>query len=194
MFMIIFGLPGGFIGSIVFAKLSDRLAKRNIKNRVYMIVFSIIALFFTFILLFNFPLPPLTIDEGKNILIFLSFPIMWIMGVLVFIVRSVLSLWNINQPPILQEINLPEAQGTISSANQFLEMIGSGTGPIIAGTVLLAFNNNYQITAGVTLGIGIIGGLMWLLSILWINKDVNRVSNILKQRGMELNGINKNKQ
>ena len=194
MFMIIFGLPGGFIGAIVFAKLSDRLAKRNIKNRVYMIVFSIIALFFTFILLFNFPLPPLTIDEGKNILIFLSFPIMWIMGVLVFIVRSVLSLWNINQPPILQEINLPEAQGTISSANQFLEMIGSGTGPIIAGTVLLAFNNNYQITAGVTLGIGIIGGLMWLLSILWINKDVNRVSNILKQRGMELNGINKNKQ
>jgi hypothetical protein len=121
----------------------------------------------------------------------MSFPIMWIMGLLVFIVRSVLSLWNINQPPILQEINLPEAQGTISSANQFLELIGSGTGPIIAGTVLLAFNGNYQLTAGVTLGIGIIGGAMWLLSIIWINKDVNRVSNILKQRGIELNEANK---
>jgi len=192
IFMILFGLPGGVIGAIVFAKLSDKLANKNIKNRVYMIGFSIFTLFFVFILLFNFPLPPLTVDEGKNVLIFLSFPIMWIMGLLIFIVRSVLSLWNINQPPILQEINLPEAQGTISSANQFLELIGSGTGPIIAGSVLLAFNGNYQLTAGVTLVIGIIGGAMWLLSIIWINNDVNRVSNILKQRGIELNEANKN--
>jgi MFS family permease len=188
IFMIIFGLPGGFIGAIVFAKLSDRLAKRTIKNRVYMIVFSMVTLFILFIVFFNFPLPSLTVDEGKNILIFLSFPIMWIMGVLVFIVRSVISLWNINQPPILQEINLPEAQGTISSVNQFLEAIGGGTGPIIAGAVLLTFNSNYQLTAGLTLGIGIIGGAMWLLSVFWIDNDVKRVSSILKQRGKELNG------
>ena len=191
IFMIIFGLPGGFIGAIVFAKLSDRLANRNIKNRVYMIVFSIFVLFFCFILIFNFPLPPLTVAEGKDILIFLSFPIMWMLGILIFLVRSVLSLWNINQPPILQEINLPEAQGTISSVNQFLEMIGGGTGPIIAGAVLLTFNGNYQVTAGLILGIGIIGGAMWLFSAFWINNDVKRVSHILIQRGIELNGSKK---
>lgn len=40
---------------------------------------------------------------------------------MVFIARSVVGLWNINQAPILQKVNLPEAQGAISSANQFLE-------------------------------------------------------------------------
>ena len=191
LFMIIFGLPGGVIGAIVFAKLSDRLANRNIKNRVYMIVISMATLFSIFIMIFFFPLPHLTVDQGKNALILLSFPIAWVLGFGILIVRSVLSLWNINQPPILQEINLPEAQGAISSANQFLELIGSGTGPIIAGTVLTAFNSNYQITAVVTLAIGIIGGALWLLSAIWINKDVNRVSEILKQRGIELNNAHK---
>ena len=188
IFMIIFGLPGGLIGALAFAKLSDKLAKRNIKNRVYMIVFSILTLFILFIIIFNVPLPHMTIGEGKDILVFLSFPIVWMMGLIVFIVQSTITLWNINQPPILQEINLPEAQGTISSVNQLLEAIGMGTGPIVAGAVLLAFNNNYQLTAGLILGIGIIGGAMWLLSIFWINNDVKRISHILTQRGIELNG------
>ncbi|MFW9867057.1 MAG: hypothetical protein ACFFEN_13255 [Candidatus Thorarchaeota archaeon] len=77
-----------------------------------------------------------------------SLPAFWILGLIAFFVRSVLGLYNINQPPILQEINLLEAQGKISSANQFLESIGSGTGPIKAGSVLLFFNqklSNYSI-------------------------------------------------
>ena len=92
----------------------------------------------------------------------------------------------------MQAINLPEAQGTISSANQFLEAIGSGTGPIIAGTVLALFNNNYQLTVGITMGLGIIGGMLWLLATRWINKDVNRISEILKKRSIELSEKNRN--
>jgi predicted MFS family arabinose efflux permease len=112
------------------------------------------------------------------------------LGIIALIARAIVGLWNINQPPILQAINLPEAQGTISSANQFLEAIGSGTGVIIAGAVLSLFYNNYQLTVGITLGIGIIGGMLWLLAARWINQDVNRISEILKKRSRELSDNN----
>ncbi|MFX1571995.1 MAG: MFS transporter [Promethearchaeota archaeon] len=186
LFMIIFGLPGGVIGSIAFAKLSDRLGKRNIKNRIYMIVISIIGLSIAYIVIFNLSIPNMTIAEGNNLIFILSIPILWIFGLIAFIARSIVGLWNINQPPILQEINLPEAQGKINSANQFLEGIGSGSGPIIAGFILMAFNQNFQITVFITMMLGIIGGLLWLLATIWVNNDANRISSILKQRGIEL--------
>ena len=188
--MIIFGLPGGLLGSLALAKLSDKLAKRNIKNRVYMIVISIVGLFLFYIALFFMPLPHISDTQGNDVGFLLSFPIIWIMGFISLIARAIVGLWNINQPPILQAINLPEAQGTVSSANQFLENIGSGTGPIIAGTVLAMFSNNYQLTVTITMSIGIIGGLLWLLATQWVNKDVERISEIIKQRGIELSNNN----
>jgi len=186
LFLIMFGLPGGLIGSLAFARISDRLGKKNIKYRIYMIVFSIIILFIGFIFFFTLPVPNLTPEQGNNLIYFFSFPIFWILGIIMLIGRSVLGLWNINQPPILQEINLPEAQGKINSANQFLEAIGSGSGPIIAGAILLLFNQNFQITVFITMLLGIIGGLLWLSATRWINKDVDRISTILRQRKEEL--------
>jgi MFS family permease len=151
-----------------------------------MIVLSAIVLFTGFIFFFILPIPNMTVDQGNSIFFLLSLPTFWILGIILFIARAFLGLWNINQPPILQEINLPEAQGKISSANQFLEAIGSGTGPILAGFILLAFNQNYQVTVLITLVLGIIGALLWLFATIWINNDVSRVSNILKQREKEL--------
>jgi MFS family permease len=193
IFMIMFGLPGGLLGSIAFAKISDKLAKRNIKNRVYLIALSIIGLFGFYIGLFFLPLPHLNVTQGNNLGLLLTFPVLWILGIIALIARAIVGLWNINQPPILQAINLPEAQGTISSANQFLEAIGSGTGPIIAGAVLSLFSNNYQLTVGITMGIGIIGGMLWLLATRWVNQDVNRISEILKERSLELSQSNNKK-
>ncbi|GAH01366.1 unnamed protein product, partial [marine sediment metagenome] len=109
IFMIMFGLPGGLLGSLVLAKLSDRLAKRNIKNRVYMIVISIIGLFGFFMIFFFLPLPHLNVDQGNNIGFLFSLPMIWLLGILTLLVRAVVGLWSINQPPILQAINLPEA-------------------------------------------------------------------------------------
>ena len=120
----------------------------------------------------------------------LTMVLIWLIGMCAFFARAVVGIWNINQPPILQAINLPEAQGTVSSANQFLELIGSGTGPIIAGFLLIFFNQNYQITVTLTMGIGIFGGVLWLLAVNWINKDIQRISDILKKRGIELSKKN----
>jgi MFS family permease len=184
--MIGFGLPGGVLGSLAFSKLSDKLGNKNIRNRLYMIVFSAVTIFAVFIGYFLLPIPVLTPGEESNLAVFFSYPVTWLAGILIIFGRGVMGLWNINQPPILQAINLPEAQGTITSANQFLEYIGHGSGSILAGGLLVLFGGNYQITAGITMGLGIIGGLMWLIAAVWIKKDVSRISEILKERGIQL--------
>ncbi|MFW9936528.1 MAG: MFS transporter [Candidatus Thorarchaeota archaeon] len=188
--MILFGLPGGLFGSLAFAKISDKLGKKNLRNRVYMIFFSAITTFLFFIVIFFLPFPYISSEEGLNLLVVFSMPIVWIAGLFIFIGRGVMGLWNINQPPILQAINLPEAQGFISSTNQFLELIGSGSGNILAGFLLAFFDGNYQVTVLLTMSIGIIGGFLWLFAAIWINKDVERISEILKQRGIELTSNN----
>ncbi|MCP4761526.1 MAG: MFS transporter [archaeon] len=190
--MIVTGIPGAIIGPIIFAKLSDRLGKRNIRNRLYMITFSIIMMYLTFLLLFYIPLPKMTPEESLDTLGSLQtmflFPTFIFLALLMFSARMVMGIYNINQPPILQKVNLPEAQGSISSANQFLEAFGSGLGLILGGFLLSYFNGNYQITVLVSMSIGIIGGFLWLLAAIWIKKDVARISNILSKRATELNG------
>ncbi len=186
IFMIMFGVPGTVFGSIIFSRFSDDLAKRNIKNRVYMIIFSLVGIFLIFLIVFSLPIPHFTIQEGNDLILILSFPITWILGLVAFLARSILGLYNINQPPLLQKINLPEAQGFISSANQFLESIGYGTGPILAGTLLLLFNQNYQITVTLTMSMGILGAFFWVFAIKWIEEDSNRISIILQNRKDQL--------
>jgi MFS family permease len=165
LFMVFFGVPGAIIGSIGFAKLSDSLAEKNIKNRIYMIFGSIMVIFICYIFFFAFPFPMFTPEQGNDFVYIFSFPISWFFAIQIFIVRAVFGVYSINQPPILQKINLPEGQGTITSLNGFLESIGLGAGPIIAGILLVVFNGNYLLTVVITLCIGLIGAACWLFGI-----------------------------
>jgi MFS family permease len=186
IFMLMTGVPGAILGSISFAKISDRLAKKNIQNRIYMIITSLIGMFGIFLLIFFLPIPNFSLQEGNNIAIIFSHPEFVIMGVLAFLAKMIYTIYSINQPPILQKINLPEAQGKISSANQLLELIGSGLGPIIAGFLLANFDQNYQTTVLISASIGMIGCLAWLLGSKSINTDIRRISSILNTRVEEL--------
>ncbi|MFX0040924.1 MAG: MFS transporter [Promethearchaeota archaeon] len=186
IFMLITGVPGAILGSISFAKISDRLAKKNIQNRIYMIITSLMGMFGIFLLIFSLPIPNFSLQEGNTIAIIFSHPEFVIMGVLAFLAKMIYTIYSINQPPILQKINLPEAQGKISSANQLLELIGSGLGPIIAGFLLASFDQNYQTTVLISASIGMIGCLAWLLGSKSINTDIRRISSILNTRVEEL--------
>jgi len=184
--MIIFGMPGAIFGGIVFGKISDTLGKRNIKWRVLLIIFSIITLFVSIVLVFVIPLQPLTPEEGNNIILLFSYPSGWIFGLIIFTIRAVLGIYNVNQNPIIQAINLPEAQGTVSSWGQFLETIANGLGPVIAGYILSVNEGNYFEAAWITLVLGIPGAILWMFAFKFINADVARVQGILKLRAKEL--------
>jgi MFS family permease len=186
IYLTIFGISGGILGSVGFAKLSDKLAKNNFKNRIYLITCAISILFSSYIYLFFVPIPNMTPTQGYDLMFVMSTPAFWGLGVGAFIARSVLGLYNINQPALLQQINLPENQGKVSSFGQFLENVGYGIGAIIAGILLELYNQNYQITVVISMIIGIIGTLFWLLGIIWVNKDIEAISLILDQRAGEL--------
>jgi MFS family permease len=137
--------------------------------------------------MFFVPIPFFSPEEGKNFILFLSFPASIIMGLLILSSDGISSLYMINQPPLLQEINLPEAQAQITSWNQFLEHIGYGLGPLIAGIIISSFGQNYQISATLIALFNIPGVILWILSIKWYPGDKQKICEILKDRAVILN-------
>jgi len=186
IFMIVFGLTGGLIGQIFLAKLSDKVAIKHPIIRIYFIIFSLSLGVFTFILLFFLPLPHLTVEQGKDVPYLFSSPMVWTMGILFFVSSTISSLFLVNQAPILQEINLPEAQGKISSWNQFLESIGFGAGPIIVGILLSISNLNYKFTVVIISLLIIPGILLWVFALRWYTKDKEEIKQILEERAKQL--------
>ena len=186
LFIVIYGLIGRIIGQIVLARLSDKVAERKGVRRIYFIIISLIGGSITFVLMFFVPIPYFTPSEGADIVLFFSLPVSFMMGILIFSSDAVSSLYAVNQPPVLQEINLPEGQGQIVSWNQFLEHIGYGLGPLIAGIFISIFGQNYQVSAIIITVFVIPGAILWILSISWYPHDLKNIKEILKKRAIVL--------
>ncbi|MFX0178844.1 MAG: MFS transporter [Candidatus Hodarchaeota archaeon] len=182
VFMVVFGLTGGLVGQIFLSRLSDKIAIKDPVKRLPIIVISIIGGLVTFALFFFLPWVPLTEEQGKDIIFIMTIPMMWIMGALFFTSRSIFSLYIVNQSPVIQQINLPEAQGQIVSWNQFLEQLGRGIGPLLCGSLLVFTGTNYQITVIVVILCIFPGVILWLLAIKWFPKDRTQIKTILKER------------
>lgn len=182
LFIVIYGVTGRIIGQIVLARFSDKLAEHKGERRIYFIIFSLIGGSITFVLMFFVPIPYLTPTEGADIVFFFSLPISYMMGILILSSDAISSLYAVNQPPLLQEINLPEGQGQIISWNQFLEHIGYGLGPLIAGIFISTFGQNYRISAIIITIFVIPGTLLWILSLTWYPQDIKKIKTILEER------------
>ena len=182
VFLVIFGLTGGLLGTIILARLCDKLAKEKSIRRLPIIVLSIVGGLIMFALIFFLPLPHLTVEQGKDVSYLMSLPIIWIMGAFYFSSRSIFSLYIVNQAPVLQEINLPEAQGQIISWNQFLESMGRGIGPVIVGVLLVISGTNYQIVIMIVVLCIIPGIVLWMLALKWFHDDSLTIKEILEQR------------
>ncbi|NVM44923.1 MAG: MFS transporter [Candidatus Lokiarchaeota archaeon] len=186
LFIVIYGVIGRILGQIVLARLSDKVSERKGVRRIYFIIISLIGGSITFVLMFFVPIPNLTPIEGADIVLFFSLPVSYMMGILIFSSDAVSSLYAVNQPPVLQEINLPEGQGQIVSWNQFLEHIGYGLGPLIAGIFISIFGQNYQVSAIIITVFVIPGTILWILSISWYPHDLKNIKDILKKRAKVL--------
>ncbi len=182
LFIVIYGVAGRILGQVVLARYSDKFAEKRGVRRIYFIIFSLVGGSITFVLMFFIPIPYLSQGVEVDILYFFSLPMTFMMGILIFSSDAISSLYAVNQPPVLQEINLPEAQGQIVSWNQFLEHIGYGMGPLIAGVFISAFGQNYQISAVIITVFAIPGTILWLLSLSWYPKDIKRIKEILNKR------------
>jgi MFS family permease len=183
---VLFGIPGALLGGIVFAKMSDRYAKKGIKNRIHVILLSLLVSYAIWFVLFLLPLPHLSKDEGNNLAVIFSFFGFWGVAICIFFGNAIGNVFAVNQRPILQKINLPEAQGLISSANVLLESLGRGIGMILSGFFLDFFHGNYVTTVFLFVIMGSFGSVLWLLAMKWIDKDVAKLSGILNARAEKL--------
>ncbi len=191
---IIFGIPGSLFGATVFGRLSDRLGTKDIRWRVNFIIISIIGIVVSIICLFLVPLQPMDAAEGNNILFLSRQYQSYILGLIIFFMRGTFGIYFINQNPLIQAINLPEAQGTVTAWGQFLETVANGMGPVMAGVLLAANGGNYQQTALISMSLGIPGIICWIIARKYVQKDVDRVQAILKARAVELEANHKNTQ
>ncbi len=182
VFVVVYGIFGRILGQVVLSRLSDKVAERKGVRRIYFIIISLIGGSITFVLMFFVPIPNLTESQGANIGLFFSLPVSFMMGILIFSSDAVSSLYAVNQPPVIQEINLPEGQGQIVSWNQFLEHIGYGLGPIIAGVFISIFGQNYQVSAIIITIFVIPGTILWILALKWYPQDIKIIKTLLKER------------
>ncbi|MFO7796840.1 MAG: MFS transporter [Promethearchaeia archaeon] len=182
VFLVVFGLTGGIVGQLILAKISDKLAEKNELIRLPIIVISIVGGLVTFATFFFLPWKPLTPAQGEDIGFLLTLPIIWIMGILYFTSTSFFSLYVVNQSPVLQAINLPEAQGQIISWNQFLEAFGRGVGPILCGFLLSITAQNYQVTVLLVVLCILPGAILWIIALRWYRDDRKIIQKILKER------------
>ncbi len=186
IFILIFGIPGAFAGSLVFGRLSDKAGGKNLKRRVLFLATSLIMALVLVFVAFTLPLPELTETEGKHIATMFAYPVFIVFGIVMFFMRANFSIFTVNQPPIIQEINLPEFQGQMASLGQLVEIFSYGTGPLIAGIVLSALNNDYQLAIQHISLIAIPGVAMWFIAIKWVEQDRARVRSILEHRAREM--------
>jgi MFS family permease len=194
VFMIVFGLTAGLVGQLFFGWLSDKVCKEHPIRRIYFIIFSLSFGMITFVSIFFIPLPHLSVSQGQDIPYLFSLPIIWIMGSLFFTSNVIGSLFMVNQAPIIQEINLPEAQGKIISWNQLVESIGWGLGAILVGILLFITGTNYQLTILMLIVFIIPGIIVWFFTLKWYPEDSKTVKAILEERAKILEARkNKNK-
>ncbi|MBN2152687.1 MAG: MFS transporter [Candidatus Lokiarchaeota archaeon] len=183
---VAFGTPGAIFGAIGLASICDRWGKKTIKARIYMIIASLLAGYCFFIFIFFIPVELDSDWERTDFILFHVHPVNWLIGAMMFGIQAVIGLFYINQSPFLQAINLPEAQGAVSSLNKFLELLGRSIGLLLSGITLEWLNDNYQHTVSLMMVVGFIGVFLWGLTLKWVDKDRALIARILRGRSGEM--------
>jgi MFS family permease len=176
---VIFGVPGGFVGAFVVAKWFNKYANK-LRIRICFIILFLSLSFVTYLAMASIQYPVITGELGADFLFIIQQPAYLFLGLLFFIAQIFMIGHTVNQRPILQKVNLPEAQGLIMGANHFLEIVGNGFGVMLSGFLLVAFNRNYTLTVLALVLIGVVGTILWALDLPHVERDASRVSAILK--------------
>ncbi|MHA1312637.1 MAG: MFS transporter [Candidatus Helarchaeota archaeon] len=180
--MILFSFPATIFGVAFLSRVSDRVAQNKPLNRVRLIIFMLISTFIFMLILIYIPIIPMTESQGRNFFFVFLNPGILMIGGIVAAVTIVGSLWDINQAPIMEMLNLPESRGTTYAINRFLEAIGHGFGPFLAGIFLLLTSGNFQLSMTLGLLFGIPGIVSWFFILLFFDKDRAKISQLMTER------------
>ncbi|WP_371803008.1 MFS transporter [Candidatus Lokiarchaeum ossiferum] len=179
-------LVGTLIGTRVFAKISNKIGKRpypkNFHGRIKAIIFAFSFLIFSLAFFFIVPFS----SNIQNIPDFFTDAIMLLKFALILVFMATTSIFDINQPIVIEALNLPESRSTLYSTNRFIEAIGRGIGPVILGFFLQKFPGNYPIAISLSLLFVIPGIICWIFIYHYFEGDYQPILKTLNKRKQEI--------
>ena len=179
-------LVGTLIGTPIFAKISNRIGKRkypkNFQGRIRAIILAFSFLIFALVTFFVVPFS----TDIQSIGDFVTDPIIILKFGIILVLMATTSIFDINQPVIVEALNLPETRSTLYASNRFIEAIGRGIGPVILGFFLLKFPGNYPVAISLSLLFVIPGIICWIFVYHLFDKDYQPILQILTQRKEEI--------
>jgi len=178
--MLIFIFPSQLIGNYFWSRIGDFLERKYIKARILLIAleFTITTPFFIFI--FWIPISPIISTDSLQ-LAFTNSSLM--IFICLFSIGIFLSaIYDSNQPPIINKINLPETRGSVFAINRFVEELGGSLGPLLVGIFFEITGQNLSIAMTIGMLFMIPGIFCWWSILKTFSKDYKTVKSILMKR------------
>ncbi|TFG04984.1 MAG: MFS transporter [Promethearchaeota archaeon] len=177
---ILFIIPFQLLGIFFWGKLGDKFAKKNEKFRIWLIVISFTITTPYFMLVFWIQGTPA--ESTDSLTAALMNP-----GILTFIIlftfgAFLLGMYDPNQPPIINSVNLPETRGSVYAVNRFVEELGGAIGPLVLGIIFESFGYSFYTAISIGMLFFIPGTICWLVVLKTFNKDHQKIVQTVNER------------
>jgi len=177
---LLFISPAYLFGIFFWGRVGDKLTKKYSRIRVLLVTLSFIITIplFMFIFWIRGSPAPLTDTLGAalanpGILFFIS-----LFAVGIFLT----AMYDPNQPPILNAINLPETRGSVFALNRFVEEVGGALGPLIIGILFEFAGQDFSIAMTLGMLCMIPGTICWIIALKTYPNDRNNIQKIFSER------------
>jgi MFS family permease len=185
---LIFITPPYLLGIFLWGRIGDNLVVKHPRIRVLLINLSFIITIPLFMVIFWIRGSPSPSTDSLGAA--LTNP-----GILLFITLFavgifLMAMYDPNQPPILNAINLPETRGSVFALNRFVEEVGGALGPLIVGILFEAVGQDFSIAMTLGMLCMIPGMVCWIVALKTYLHDRNLIQNILTERAQEALGKN----
>ncbi|MHA1268351.1 MAG: MFS transporter [Candidatus Helarchaeota archaeon] len=181
--MLIIG-PVDLVGIYFWGRVGDKLEKKYPRIRILLIACCFTITTPLFILTFWIQGTPAI--ETNTLCAALTNP-----GIMLFIFLFAIGdfisvIYDPNQPPIINAINLPETRGSVFALNRFVEELGGALGPLIVGIIFESLGQDFSIAMTLGMLFMIPGTLCWWIALKTYPKNRSMVKEILQQRAKEI--------
>ncbi|MHA1649065.1 MAG: MFS transporter [Candidatus Helarchaeota archaeon] len=177
--------PVNIAGIIFWGWIGDRFEKKYPRIRVLLIALSFTIA--TPLFIFAFWIQGTPASETSTLLAAFSNP-----GVMLFVLIFAIGyfiavIYDPNQPPIINAINLPETRGSVFALNRFVEEVGGALGPLVVGIIFESMGQNFSIAMTLGMLFMIPGIFCWWMALKTYPSDHNTIESILEKRARLIN-------
>ncbi len=185
---LFFASPSTLFGIYFWGKIGDSLEKKHARVRVLLIAICFTVT--TPIYMATFWIQGSPADSTNTLEAALNNPGILLFTILFTIASFINSIYDPNQPPIINSINLPETRGSVYAVNRFVEELGGALGPLLVGIIFEIVGQDFS--TAMTIGMLFIlpGIFCWWFALKTYPKNRAKVQEVLEARAREALGEN----